>query len=38
VDGNDPHIGHGYTCVGDLAVFPGKKGEPLNSRDQTTVY
>jgi hypothetical protein len=38
VDGNDPHGGHGYVCVGDLAVFQGEKGEPLDGKDQTTVY
>jgi hypothetical protein len=33
VDGNDTHGGHRYGSVGDLALFRGEEGKPLDGRD-----
>jgi hypothetical protein len=38
VDGNGPHGGHGYISVGNMALFRGGEGEPLDGTDQTGVY
>jgi hypothetical protein len=37
VGGNDQYGGHWYVCEGDVAVFQGDEGEPLDGRDQLYV-